>query len=173
MFRVLLFASFLIYCAAKTASLCGNKEGICPFKNTHWPRKKPCPIKRPTCSKDTDCPGEAKCCEDPKLQCLFKRCMGKKEVLQAMIKPGECPKKKRIGALCDFFECKEDAHCKGDKKCCKNGCGSDICMDPVNAPKPLQCPYRVPRSKNCTKNRCNVIRCPRKCCWDGCQNFCI
>jgi len=170
MFRQLFFACILLYC---NASQCGNKEGICPFKNMMRMRPRPpCPKLKQICSADTDCPGEQKCCADPKQRCLRMRCMGKTELFQTTIKPGNCRNDpKRV--ICDVYQCLDDSHCKGDKKCCRNRCGSSVCEEPINKPKLLQCPYRVPFTKNCGNTSCKALKCQRKCCFDGCQHFCI
>uniref|UniRef100_A0A098LY60 Waprin n=1 Tax=Python regius TaxID=51751 RepID=A0A098LY60_PYTRG len=48
-------------------------------------------------------------------------------------KPGSCPILSQpippLGVCRDT--CKTDSSCKGDQKCCKNGCGNFGCTDPI------------------------------------------
>ncbi|XP_067904557.1 WAP four-disulfide core domain protein 3 [Heterodontus francisci] len=46
-------------------------------------------------------------------------------------KPGKCPQKPRRVGLCGEY-CTDDSDCKGNKKCCSNGCGHTcICVQKV------------------------------------------
>jgi len=192
MFRWLLFSLFFVYCTSSKSRTC-VKDGLCPFVHP-WalsrsqpcfrfcPNKNNCPLKN-TCQKDEDCPDEKKCCLELRRNvkrrgrnyyCKLKKCLGKKELFYETEKPGFCPRFRQISSICDKRTCRDDGHCKGDQKCCRNRCGSQFCVDPVHVPVPLQCPCREPFTLFCKqKNMCATMKCPRKCCWDGCENFCI
>merc|ERR1712168_317418 len=170
MFRLMIFIALTgLSCA------CVNKEGICP--NVFDPRIRSCPTSRfaPTCGKDDDCPGLEKCCATRSGACLLFKCMGREKLLQQTIKHGKCPEFKEI--ICDLHQCDdEDARCPGDEKCCRNSCGSTLCVKPENSDTILRCPFRVPwtaPTHDCKPDNCATIKCRRKCCYDGCQNFCI
>lgn len=44
-------------------------------------------------------------------------------------KLGDCPKADSL-KMCGYM-CFQDAHCRGDTKCCKNACGGFTCVPPV------------------------------------------
>ncbi|XP_052103595.1 probable spore coat protein DDB_G0283555 [Mytilus californianus] len=79
-------------------------------------------------------------------------------------KPGSCPKPKPGTAGICLQRCNGDFDCRGNKKCCSNGCGNE-CSDPevivgsckVGQPLPnINC-GRGPNRQNCPKRySCNV-----------------
>ncbi|KAK5649604.1 hypothetical protein RI129_000633 [Pyrocoelia pectoralis] len=85
-------------------------------------------------------------------------------------KLGDCPKPNSL-KMCGYM-CFQDAHCRGDTKCCKNACGGFICVPPVAegvCPSKPTGPWvctsvcisdnHCPGSRKCCKNRCGAFAC--------------
>uniref|UniRef100_A0A3B3ZH79 WAP domain-containing protein n=1 Tax=Periophthalmus magnuspinnatus TaxID=409849 RepID=A0A3B3ZH79_9GOBI len=92
-------------------------------------------------------------------------------------KQGLCPSPGAAG-IC-VTTCKSDEDCKGDDKCCSNGCGQ-TCQPPVTSnalfkTKPGSCPHPIPHFKTCKKACSDDSQCPKnlKCCYSGCGLQCV
>lgn len=150
-----------------------NKPGKCP----RVPRgDKDCDRKGDMCDRDTDCPGNRKCC--------FNGCQRDCSVPEApkRIKPGVCPAMNAINPnLCKTTkgECKMDDDCFGHLKCCFNGCFSECMKRPQPRPKPGVCPiadYIPPENCSDTEDKCmDDTHCQGrdKCCATGCLKECV
>ena len=94
-------------------------------------------------------------------------------------KPGRCPWRRSILRFCPLGQdtCETDQECKGDDKCCFDGC-SHSCAPPLSEVKPGQCP-KVDKKNGTVCNKMGDMcdkdaDCPasRKCCDNGCQKDC-
>lgn len=94
-------------------------------------------------------------------------------------KPGRCPWRRSILRFCTLGQdtCETDQECKGDDKCCFDGC-SHSCAPPLSEVKPGQCP-KVDKKNGTVCNKMGDMcdkdaDCPasRKCCDNGCQKDC-
>ena len=74
--------------------------------------------------------------------------------------------------------CDSDTDCKGDHKCCFDGC-RQACIKPViNQQKPGKCPRVTTAKQECEEKNdmcATDSNCPgtRKCCHNGCQRDCV
>uniref|UniRef100_A0A3B3ZGU0 WAP domain-containing protein n=1 Tax=Periophthalmus magnuspinnatus TaxID=409849 RepID=A0A3B3ZGU0_9GOBI len=89
------------------------------------------------------------------------------------LKPGLCPSPSDYG-ICDHACSSDQDYCKGDDKCCSNGCGQ-TCQPPVTKTKPGSCPHPIPHFKTCKKACSDDSQCPKnlKCCYSGCGLQCV
>lgn len=129
------------------------------------------------CDADNDCPGLQICCSNGCARTCHNPILGKltdDRVLLDLEKTGYCPASNTLGGVCDE-ECELDTHCKGNLKCCSNGCGL-VCTAPEKAKsrKPGVCPAGV-TSNNCSPQCLNDYDCPDDllCCGTGCSQQCV
>ncbi|KAL8613702.1 hypothetical protein ACOMHN_029794 [Nucella lapillus] len=93
------------------------------------------------CKDDFDCPKRKKCCRvgcktsicvTPLPPCAVVLCSSGHVCVDGKCvpikKPGQCPKPQGAGICISL--CESDQDCKGNNKCCSNGCGQ-ICKNPV------------------------------------------
>ncbi|XP_076445861.1 uncharacterized protein LOC143283502 [Babylonia areolata] len=136
-----------------------EKPGQCPRPNPY-----DAGICASTCNTDSDCKGNDKCCKNacgattcqaPIPSCDFVKCgPGQTCVLQQVYcftepcypqpvcvdqKPGQCPvPDTSVGGIC-ASTCNTDSDCKGNDKCCKNGCGATVCQAPIPSCEFVKC----------------------------------
>lgn len=60
-------------------------------------------------------------------------------------KPGQCPRLEQQTSQCET-ECRDDADCRGDYKCCSAGC-SQLCTTPIQIRATTQAPYQHPEAR--------------------------
>uniref|UniRef100_A0A3B4B1V8 WAP domain-containing protein n=1 Tax=Periophthalmus magnuspinnatus TaxID=409849 RepID=A0A3B4B1V8_9GOBI len=87
-------------------------------------------------------------------------------------KLGLCPGPSRFGEC--VKNCTFDEDCKGEDKCCSNGCGH-TCQRPVIKSKPGSCPDTSPFFTTCKIECADDSQCLRnlKCCFSNCGFQCI
>ncbi|XDV45656.1 hypothetical protein PO909_013716 [Leuciscus waleckii] len=120
------------------------------------------------CGDDSECPNNEKCCSA--------MCGGRQCVAPVTVKPGVCPNTKYEAAKCAQIRprsCADDSDCAKREKCCKNGCGINMCMAPVTV-KPGVCPNTKYEAAKCAQIRpmscADDSDCSNdlKCCSNGC-----
>lgn len=127
------FIILLAVCVALTATVSGQAatctiahQGQCPPYND----KLMCPIRKPTCSSDCDCPVTQKCCM---INCVGQECYSP----TASVRPGSCPVLTAKYPPCAYFPpseqnlCSDDFQCAGEQKCCKTYCKGLQCTEPT------------------------------------------
>jgi papilin len=83
-----------------------------------------------------DCPIDSKCSVDLRDQdgeSVFVA------VCRQFKKPGQCPRLEQQTSQCET-ECRDDADCRGDAKCCSAGC-SQLCTSPIQVRETTRAPY--------------------------------
>ena len=121
------YYSFAILLAA-LLSIAYAGQKVCPGYGFIRPPEN-CTV---TCSRENDtCAEGLKCCFRLEEQCGF-HCIVPKENIP---KKGTCPSQSTEindgeWMLCDGHMCDVDSDCEGDKKCCRNYCGSAVCIAP-------------------------------------------
>ncbi|XP_042318306.1 papilin-like [Sceloporus undulatus] len=118
------------------------------------------------CSKDTDCPGNMRCCS---CGC------GRKCMLPVEANPGYCPKFNSSEITICLANCTTDEECGSGEKCCSRGCLL-TCM-PAQPAHPGKCPRKevLPSRARC-RNSCSDDRecdSSQKCCFSGCGLKCM
>ncbi|KAK7878628.1 hypothetical protein WMY93_030464 [Mugilogobius chulae] len=153
------------------------KPGSCPnphhhhHHHHHHRRHHGCFTK---CSSDHDCMGDHKCCPSRCGQTCMKPDL-------PTPKPGTCPPAPPppFGGfgIC-LRGCTSDDDCRGDHKCCSNGCGM-VCMEPMRDTRPGTCPppmpHLLPHFAPCRDQCTEDNQCPPflKCCYSGCGMQCL
>jgi hypothetical protein len=74
-----------------------------------------------------DCPSDSKCSVDVSNNEYGETVFV--PICRQYNKPGQCPNQQQSSEQCDE-ECRDDADCRGDYKCCRSGC-SNICTAPA------------------------------------------
>jgi len=105
-----------------------NSSLVCPGFGFIRPQE-PCVDQ---CSTENDtCPEGKKCCYTPSTPCGYRCLDAKLNVTRA----GSCPSTESeqnypLWYLCDGDFCDVDSDCRCKKKCCRNKCGTTICINP-------------------------------------------
>ncbi|XP_056419656.1 whey acidic protein-like isoform X2 [Hyla sarda] len=140
------------------------KTGRCPLVFA----KCRMPYPKPTCHKDSDCPGLKKCCSICGYNCWD----------PAPEPPGVCPKNdgETLSELqCSSVQCSRDTDCRANEKCCTSG-GEQKCVEPEVK---YECPYFDPaiclfakpgRAECRNDSQCTS---PKKCCCSNCGWKCM
>ncbi|XP_056589553.1 WAP four-disulfide core domain protein 3 [Triplophysa dalaica] len=150
------------------------KPGVCP-RTRFEERVKPA-VCAELCDNDSDCPGDEKCCSRP--NGCGRQCTPPQKVI---VKPGVCPRARfevdvKPGVCAEL--CDNDSDCPGEKKCCRNGCGSQCTTPQKDIVKPGVCPrarFEVEVKPGLCAELCDKDRdCPgeKKCCRNGCGSQC-
>ncbi|CAN9515568.1 unnamed protein product [Ophioblennius macclurei] len=149
------------------------KDGACPA--LHWNALvKDVAAVDHRCDYDNNCDNNQKCC--------FKGCT-RVCAAPTKAKHGECPSWSWLrNAKCARHvrhRCSSDYHCRGDHKCCYNGC-SRVCVSPNKGKvKSGVCPntsFNAHRKCFHVKHQCNYdYDCggASKCCHNGCSRVCV
>uniref|UniRef100_A0A3Q2VC72 WAP domain-containing protein n=1 Tax=Haplochromis burtoni TaxID=8153 RepID=A0A3Q2VC72_HAPBU len=145
-----------------------------------------------SCSKDSDCHDNEKCCSNG---------CGHECMAPVIVKPGFCPHRLPAALGPCVESCSTDSDCHDSEKCCSNGCGHE-CMVPdigekttnlimmlqVHISKYLYtdfvflsvkpgvlCPHRRFDNIMCGEFCSNDSDCPNneKCCFSGCGHQCM
>ncbi|KAM3923063.1 WAP four-disulfide core domain protein 3 [Leptodactylus fuscus] len=142
-----------------------TKPGECPPERFYIKRVESQPM---TCTYDSDCPGDKKCCKDNE----SKFCKP-----PAKVRSGSCPTNphKTVSYEPCNDGCTSDSECAPGSKCCFTKCGR-ICTPSVGEKKGF-CKVEVPKIYCLIAQRpiCNDdTSCPNneKCCLHGCGNNC-
>ncbi|XP_033733290.1 WAP four-disulfide core domain protein 2-like [Pecten maximus] len=130
---------------------------------------------RVTC--DLEC-GESATCRIVRSTCDYPPCprvpvcVGVDSGL-ASRRPGHCPMP--MAAAPCVTQCRRDGDCRGEEKCCFNGCGR-TCRGPLQnvSRKPGTCPWHLQRELLCSVDCGSDQDCPgvEKCCTTSCGSIC-
>uniref|UniRef100_A0A3P8R2W5 WAP domain-containing protein n=1 Tax=Astatotilapia calliptera TaxID=8154 RepID=A0A3P8R2W5_ASTCA len=139
--------------------LIDSKPGVCPVRYyIHADCTK-------SCSKDSDCHDNEKCCSNG---------CGHECMAPVIVKPGLCPHRLPAALGPCVESCSTDSDCHDSEKCCSNGCGHE-CMVP-DIVKPGVCPLGHPPTfgpcvESCSKDSDCTDK--KKCCSNGCGHECM
>ncbi|KAI9999550.1 hypothetical protein NQD34_018422 [Periophthalmus magnuspinnatus] len=92
-------------------------------------------------------------------------------------KPGVCPKPRtdiNLAVVSCLNQCSSDSECKGNLKCCFDGCGH-VCEEPRDNPKPKKGSCPSPSGFGICVNACSSdeeCKGDDKCCSNGCGKTC-
>lgn len=123
--------STITYVLVLTAAMAtiSHAEYVCPGFGFIRPQT-PC-VDQCSYTNDT-CGTGLKCCYSPMTPCGYRCVVPKNNVPKA----GTCPSQDSEQSdpnwyLCDGHFCDVDTDCPCKKKCCRNKCGTPLCMSPV------------------------------------------
>ncbi|KAM5165319.1 WAP four-disulfide core domain protein 8-like isoform 2-T2 [Mantella aurantiaca] len=173
-----LYSTAVISDIYKETSYYGDKvkSGTCPVPPERCPKP---PRLDGVCTKDSQCPGEKKCC----VRACEYACLDPQNVVKSGSCPHVGPPGTKIGIVCTSINttaCTNDVDCKGQQKCCNVLC-TNKCRDPVDVSaivKSGTCPVPPERcllppklDGVCTKDS----QCPgeEKCCVHACEYACL
>ncbi|XP_039459967.1 keratin-associated protein 5-1-like [Oreochromis aureus] len=150
-----------VFCTAtlRSGGISTAKPGVCPVR---FYIRADC---NESCSKDSDCHDNEKCCSNG---------CGHECMAPVIVKPGVCPLRLPAAFGPCVESCSTDSDCHDNEKCCFKGCGHE-CMAPVTV-KPGVCPLRHPPAfgpcvESCSKD--SDCHNNEKCCYNGCGHVCM
>ncbi|XP_039459966.1 WAP four-disulfide core domain protein 18-like [Oreochromis aureus] len=110
---LVLFGTAFCALALRSGGILTAKPGVCPVRKYI---RADC---TESCSKDSDCPDNEKCCSNG---------CGHECMPPVIVKPGLCPRRRLDDRRC-AVTCSYDTDCPNHEKCCFSGCGRQ-CMEP-------------------------------------------
>ncbi|XP_069120070.1 antileukoproteinase-like [Argopecten irradians] len=123
--------------------------------------------------------GESATCQIVRSTCnyppcpLVPVCIDTSDSTLESVRPGHCPMP--MAAAPCVTQCRRDGDCRGEEKCCFNGCGQ-TCRRPLRnvSRKPGTCPWHLQRELVCSVDCASDQDCPgvEKCCTTSCGSTC-